>query len=244
MSAHSYGALCQTGASWREPPFGSPQRTLWAVRPAGRFATIPPRWPLPRTCCVHARLSAMVRGLAERVAVTAESRVAPSWDASSSHAPVTGADRGGAMLLSSTGGDRLSGRSSDKPAVPADDSTAGNNADDSTAGNNADDSTAGSSSPVDTLADNLSGTPSAHLCGKPCGRPAAAVDTRTGSSPPPPSPDRRPLHLTTTPARVRAGTLAAVPPGQAPLQRATPQRGGWVRLPNCPRSRSGMYGDP
>ena len=99
MSAHSYGALCQTGASWREPPFGSPQRTLWAVRPAGRFATIPPRWPLPRTCCVHARLSAMVRGLAERVAVTAESRVAPSCDASSSHAPVTDADRGDQCLL-------------------------------------------------------------------------------------------------------------------------------------------------
>ena len=164
---------------------GAPNTPSPAVRPAGRFATIPPRWPLPRTCCVHARLSAMVRGLAERVAVTAESRVAPSCDASSSHAPVTGADRGGAMLLSSTGGDRLSGRSSDKPAAPADDSTSGR------------------SSPADTLSDSLSGTPSAHLCGKPCDRPAVDGDTRTGSSQPPPSPDRCPPHLTTIPARVR-----------------------------------------
>ena len=207
ISAHSYGALCQTGASWREPPFGSPQRTLWAVRPAGRFATIPPRWPLPRTCCVHARLSAMVRGLAERVAVTAESRVAPSCDASSSHAPVTGADRGGAMLLSSTGGERLSDRSSDKPAAPADDSTLG-------------------SSPSDTLSDKP-----AVPCGKPCGRPAAGDDTSTGSSRTRPSPDRRPLHLTTILARRPADELVAMPPGQKPRQRAT-QRGGWVQLPS------------
>src|SRR5205085_675342 len=70
------------------------------------------------------------------IRITAESRSAPSCDASSLHAPVTGAHRGGAMLLSSTGGDRLSGKSSDKPAVPADDSTAG-------------------SSPADTLSDSL-----------------------------------------------------------------------------------------
>src|SRR5215212_7753822 len=63
-------------------------------------------------------------------------------------------------------------------------------------------------------------------CGKPCDSPSGKPcdGTRIGSSRPPPSPDRLPLHLTTTPARVQAEKLAAVPPGQKLLQRTMRQR--------------------
>jgi len=199
-----FARQAQAGVSRRSGAPNAPSGRL-GQRGALRRSRLAGRFPEP---AAFTRAFQRCRGLAERVAVTAESRVAPSWDASSSHAPVTGADRGGAMLLSSTGGDRLSDRSSDKPAAPADDSTLG-------------------SSPSDTLSDKP-----AVPCGKPCGRPAAGDDTSTGSSRTRPSPDRRPLHLTTIPARRPAEERVAVPPGQKPRQRATQQREGWVRLPS------------
>src|SRR5215204_7330968 len=176
----------------------------------------------------------MVGGLAQLVAVAAESRLAPRRDAwpralnRGSHGvipPSCGSAKGaveapsparsttskdprggpsgpfhsappnrrGSRRMSAASSSNGGGKPSGKPAVHADDRARGN--------------TLWGSKPCDSPCGTLSDSPS----GTPC------AGTRTGSSRPPPSPDRRPLHLMMTPARGQAETLVAVPPGQKPL---------------------------